>query len=314
VTKAQIGIMLEGQFGLNWERLEKIARTVEDSGYQCLFRSDHFSIGEDDDSLELWMSLNWLATHTERIEFGPLVTPVTFRHPSNTIRYATAVDDLSGGRLVLGMGAGWNEDEHTQWGIPFYDFPTRFDMFEEQLEMTERLLKTEGRVSFDGEHFSLKDAVLLPRPQRPGGPPILVGGNGPKRTLPMVARYADEWNAVFLDVATYKERTERLNNLLDERGRARDAVKRSLMTRVVYGRTDAEVKARAAKQDEDLDEMRADDRVVGTPQEIVDKLGEFVEAGVERFMLQWLDQDDTDGMAAMAEDILPHFHAETTPA
>lgn len=303
---AQIGIMIEGQFGLNWERLEKIAHTVESSGYQCLFRSDHFSIGEDQDSLELWMSLNWLAQNTERIEFGPLVTPVTFRHPSNTIRYATAVDDLSDGRLILGLGAGWNEDEHTQWGIPFYDFPTRFDMLTEQLEMTTRLLDNTGKVSFEGEHFSLKDAVLLPRPAR--RTPILIGGNGPNKTLPLVAQYADEWNAVFLDLTTYKERTKLLDSYLAERGREPGDVKRSLMTRVIYGKTDADVKARAEREGENLDELRANDRIVGTPQEIVDTLGAWNEAGVERFMLQWLDQDDTDGIAAMAEDVLPHFH------
>lgn len=305
---AQIGIMLEGQFGLNWERLEKIAHTVEEAGYQSLFRSDHFSIGRDDDSLELWMSLNWLAQNTQRIEFGPLVTPVTFRHPSNTIRYAVAVDDLSDGRLIFGVGAGWHEDEHIQWGIPFYDFPTRYAMFTEQLEMTKRLLETDGPVSFEGEHFSLKDAVLLPRPKQAGGPPILIGGNGPKKTLPLVAKYAREWNAVFIDHETYRERAALLDSYLEQEGRKPEDVKRSLMTRVVYGKTDAEVKQRAEAAGEDLDKMRAEGRIVGTPQEIVDRLGEWTDAGVERFMLQWLELDDTDGMAAMAADVLPHFH------
>ncbi len=305
---AQIGIMLEGQFGLNWERLEKIAHTVEEAGYQSLFRSDHFSIGRDDDSLELWMSLNWLAQNTQRIEFGPLVTPVTFRHPSNTVRYAVAVDDLSDGRLIFGVGAGWHEDEHIQWGIPFYDFPTRYAMFTEQLEMTKRLLETDGPVSFEGEHFSLKDAVLLPRPKQAGGPPILIGGNGPKKTLPLVAKYAREWNAVFIDHDTYKERAALLDSYLEQEGRKPEDVKRSLMTRVVYGKTDAEVKQRAEAAGEDLDKMRAEGRIVGTPQEIVDRLGEWTDAGVERFMLQWLELDDTDGMAAMAADVLPHFH------
>ncbi len=304
---AQIGIMLEGQFGLNWGRLEKIAKTVEDSGYQCLFRSDHFSIGRNDDSLELWMSLNWLATHTERIEFGPLVAPVTFRHPSMTVRYAAAVDDLSGGRMVLGLGAGWHDAEHEQWGVPFYDFPTRYDMFTDQLEMTKRLLESDAPVSFEGKHFSLKEAVLLPRPQR--RTPILIGGNGPKRTLPLVAKYADEWNAVFLDREVYKERAGILDGYLAEQGRKPEDVKRSLMTRVVYGKTDADVKARAEAAGEDLDKLREEHRIVGTPQEIVDQLGAWTEAGVQRFMLQWLDMDDTDGIAEMAQDILPHFHA-----
>lgn len=304
---AQIGIMLEGQFGLNWERLEKIAKTVEASGYQCLFRSDHFSIGRNDDSLELWMSMSWLAMNTERIEFGPLVTPVTFRHPSMNVRYAAAVDDLSNGRLVYGVGAGWHEDEHVQWGVPFYDFPTRYEMFEDQLEMTKLLLENNDTVSYEGKHFSLKDAILLPRPKR--RTPILIGGNGPKRTLPLVAKYAQEWNAVFIDRETYKERTDLLNGYLAEEGRKPEDVKRSLMTQVVYGKTDAEVKARAEANGDDLDAMREGSQIVGTPQEIVDQLGAWVDAGVERFMLQWLDMDDTDGIAAMAQDVLPHFHA-----
>lgn len=306
---AQIGIMIEGQDGLNWERWQRIARTVEDSGYQCLFRSDHFAIGKNLDSLELWTSLTWLASNTERIEFGPLVAPITFRHPSMTVRYAAAVDDLSDGRLVFGMGAGWHEDEHVQWGIPFHDFPTRFAMLEDALELTTRLLNSDEPVSFGGQHFSLKAAVLLPRPQRAGGPPILIGGNGPKRTLPLVARYAKEWNAVYTDIPTYKERAAILNGLLTEQGREQTDVKRSLMTRVVYGRTDSEVRERASKGwGGGLEKMRESDWIVGTGSEIVDKLGEWTEAGVERFMLQWLELDDVDLMEQLASDVLPHFH------
>ena len=123
---AHIGIMIEGQDGLNWTRWKRLIQSAEDFGYQCVFRSDHFTnaSGVDKDSLELWVSLAYAAAHTERIEFGPLVTPVTFRHPSMTVRMAAAVDDLSGGRLVLGMGAGWQEREHKKFGVPFYNFPT----------------------------------------------------------------------------------------------------------------------------------------------------------------------------------------------
>lgn len=305
---AQVSIMLEGQAGLNWKRWKNILHTAEDSGYQCVFRSDHFGIGKDDDSLELWISLAYAASHTKRIEFGPLVTPVTFRHPSMNVRYASQIDDLSGGRLLFGVGAGWHKDEHVQWGIPFYDFPTRYKMFTEALEMYDLLLNNNKPVSYEGEHFSLKDAILLPRPERAGGPPILIGGNGPKRTLPLVAKHAKEWNAVFLDIETYMERTNILNGLLAEQGRKPEDVKRSLMTRVVYGKDEATLKANAEKQAVDLSELRAADRVVGTGQEIVDKIAAWHEAGVERFMLQWMDLDDTEGMAAMAQDVLPHIH------
>src|SRR5512138_2833871 len=177
----EIAIMIEGQNGLTWPRWQRIARLVEEAGFAGLFRSDHFtnSNAVDIDSLELWTSLTWLAGNTSRIEFGPLVTPFSFRHPVHTARMASAVDDLSNGRLVLGMGAGWQEREHHKFGVPFYDRPTRFEMLAEALEMTSRLLRSDKPVTYKGKHFSLDEAILLPRPKRRGGPPILIGGSGP---------------------------------------------------------------------------------------------------------------------------------------
>jgi F420-dependent oxidoreductase-like protein len=308
VGMAQIGIMIEGQDGLNWSRWQRILQTAEDSGYQCVFRSDHFTnaAGEDKDSLELWVSLAYAATHTKRIEFGPLVTPVTFRHPSMTVRYAAQIDDLSGGRLVLGMGAGWQEREHMKFGIPFYDFTTRYEMLEDALQLTHLLLESNTPVHFSGKHFSLEDATLLPRPQRKGGPPILIGGKGPKRTPMLIAKYAREWNAVFIDMPTYKERNATLNQMLAEQGRASSEVKRSLMTRVFYGRNDAELKALV--KDTSVEEMTARGLIVGTAAQVVDQLGAWVDAGIERFMLQWIELDDMERMEAMARDVLPHFH------
>lgn len=305
---AQIGIMIEGQDGLNWARWQRILQTAEDSGYQCVFRSDHFTnaSGDDKDSLELWVSLAYAASHTKRIEFGPLVTPVTFRHPSMTVRYAAQIDDLSGGRLVLGMGAGWQDREHKKFGIPFYDFNTRYEMLEDALEMTHLLLESDTPVHFQGKHFSLEDATLLPRPQRKGGPPILIGGKGPKRTPALIAKYAREWNAVFIDMETYKERNATLNEMLAEQGRASSDVKRSLMTRVFYGRNDAELKALV--KDTSVEEMKARGLIVGTASQVVDQLGAWVDLGIERFMLQWIELDDIDRMEAMAKDVLPHFH------
>ena len=154
----QIGIMIEGQDGLNWARWQRLLRTAEDCGYQCVFRSDHFTnpVGEDKDSLELWISLAYAASHTSRIEFGPLVAPITFRHPSMNARYAAAIDDLSGGRLVLGMGAGWQDREHTKFGIAFHDFSTRYKMLEDALELTQRLLRSDTPSDFGGEYYQLE--------------------------------------------------------------------------------------------------------------------------------------------------------------
>ncbi len=306
---AQVGIMIEGQDGLNWERWKRILQAAEDFGYQCVFRSDHYTnaSGEDKDSLELWTSLTYAASHTKRIEFGPMVTPVTFRHPTMNVRYATAIDDLSNGRLVFGLGAGWQDREHTKFGVPFYDFPTRYKMLDEALQLIIRLLESDEPSDFAGEHFQLNDAILLPRPSRPGGPPILIGGNGPKKTLPMVAKYADEWNAVFLNLETYKERKALLAGYLEEQGRPVDDIKYSMMTRVIYAPTQEKLNALLSDQEQDADALRERGVIVGTGQEVVDQLSALVEAGLERFMLQWMDLDDIDRMESMAKDVLPHI-------
>jgi F420-dependent oxidoreductase-like protein len=312
---AQIGIMIEGQDGLTWERWGRLLQAAEDFGYQCLFRSDHYTNGSppDKDSLELWTSLTYAAVSTHRIEFGPLVAPVTFRHPALTVRMAAAVDDLSGGRLVLGLGAGWNEYEHKKFGIPFYDVSTRFDMFTEALELTGRLLLSDGPVSYQGKHFTLDDAQLLPHPKRPGGSPILIGGKGPKRTMPLVAKYADEWNGVFIPMDVYKERSALLDDLLRQNGREPGDVKRSLMTQVVFGKDDTALQNKLAiRGGTPAEELINHGLIVGTASSITDQIGKWVEAGVERFMLQWIDQEDIEGLELIARDVLPHFHGTSS--
>ena len=211
-----IAIMIEGQNGLNWPRWQRIARAVEELGFAGLYRSDHFvnSRPPDKDSLDLWVSLTWLASHTERIEFGSLVSPVSFRDPIFTARMARDVDDLSGGRLTLGMGAGWQEREHKKFGFDLLDMPGRFARLEEGLEVVTRLLRDDEPVTLSGRFYQLEEAVLLPRSARPGGPPILIGGNGPRRLLPLVARYADEWNALFIPPLRYAELGARLDQWL----------------------------------------------------------------------------------------------------
>ena len=305
----QIGLMIEGQFGLTWERWQRLLKAAEDYGFQCVFRSDHFTIGPPDmESLETFVSLTYAASNTKRIEFGSLVAPTTFRHPAMTTRMAAAIDDLSGGRLVLGLGVGWHEREHKQFGVPFYDKAIRFEMFEDALEITTRLLKSDVPVSYTGKHFSLDEAILLARPQRPGGPRLLIGGNGPKRTLPLVAYYADEWNAVGIAASEVKTRNTLLDNLLTECGRKPSDVKRSFMSRIFYGKTDADLQAKLAKESGSPQTDADPNHFVGTGSQVVDQISKFVEAGVERFMLQWNEFDDLAGIESLAKEVLPHFH------
>ena len=303
----ELTIMIEGQNGLNWQRWQRIVPLVEDLGFAGLFRSDHFTNGKppDLDSLELWVSLTWLAGHTRRIEFGPLVSPVSFRHPAFTARVASAVDDLSGGRLRLGLGAGWQDREHHNFGFELLDLPERFVRFQEGLEVITRLLRSDNPIFFEGKYFKLYDALLLPRPIRPGGPPIIIGGNGANRTLPLAARYADEWNAVFATSANFRRLSQRLDLLLEKNNRQTASVRRSLMTNLTFGRNDQELQARLHGRSKP--EMCARGLLVGTPGEITDQLGELASAGVQRVMLQWLDLDDLDGLEAFASTVLPQF-------
>lgn len=300
-----VAIMIEGQDGLTWSRWQRIAQTVEELGFAGLYRSDHFTNPNPPDleSLELWVSLTWLASHTQRIEFGPLVAPVSFRNPIMMARMASAVDDLSGRRLTLGMGAGWQEREHTNFGFDLLSVPERFARFEEGLEVTTRLLRSDDPTSFDGAFYRLKDAILLPRPQRPGGPPLLIGGNGVKRTLPLVARYAQEWNGVYITPSRFSELNAQLDELLQAQQREPNEVRRSLMTGLAFGRDNAEVQR--ALGGRDADDLRSHGVVVGTGPAVVEQLGQYAEAGVQRIMLQWRELDNIDGLEALAQAVLP---------
>jgi F420-dependent oxidoreductase-like protein len=300
-----LAIMIEGQDGLNWERWTRLASAAEDLGFAGLYRSDHFtnSRAPEKDSLELWISLAYLATHTKRIQFGPLVTPFSFRHPAVTARMAAAVDDLSGGRLHLGLGAGWQEREHDMFGLPLLNLPERMRRFKEGMEVVTSLLRSDARVNYSGKYYQLRDAILLPRPERPGGPPILVGGNGQERTLQIAAKYAAEWNAISLTPQDFRQRCERLDEFLLIEGRQPTAVRRSLMTGVFIG---PERVAKVTKAGgKSAEELRASGRLVGRPGEIVAQLGALAEAGCQRVMLQWLDQDDIRGLEEIAAQVLP---------
>jgi alkanesulfonate monooxygenase SsuD/methylene tetrahydromethanopterin reductase-like flavin-dependent oxidoreductase (luciferase family) len=259
------------------------------------------------DSLELWVSLIWLADHTRRIEFGPLVSPVSFRHPAMTARQAAAVDDLSNGRLTLGLGAGWQEREHSNYGFDLLAPRPRFKRLEEGLNVITSLLHSDRPVNFDGAYFHLRDAILLPRPKRPGGPPILIGGTGPKLTLPLAARFASEWNGTFLTPGKYDEVNRQLTGLLEANGRKPESVRRSLMTGCVFGRDDAEVKRKVSARGQTTERLRERGILVGTAPAIVNQLRELEQAGCQRVMLQWLDLDDLAGLEALARGVLPQL-------
>lgn len=310
----EIALMLEGQNGLNWQRWQRIAQLADEAGFAGLFRSDHYTNSNppDLDSLELWVSLTWLASHTRQLRFGPLVSPVSFRHPTLTARMAAAVDDLSGGRLTLGLGAGWQEREHTHFGWNLLDVPQRFARFEEGIQIILQLLRSDTPVSFQGKYFQVQEAILLPRPQRVGGPSILIGGNGERLTLPLAARYADEWNAVYLTPEQFQRRNQKLDETLVAAGRAPGDVRRSLMTGIEFGRTPEEVKQKAARRTQGkacVADLRKRGVIIGTANEVIQQLKELDRAGVQMVMLQWLDLDDLSGLAAFAELVLPGFKA-----
>lgn len=314
-----ISIMIEGQMGITWPRWKRLVREVEDLGFAGMFRSDHFTGARppDQDALEAIVALTYLADHTQRAHFGPLVAPFSFRHPALLARQAAALDDLSGGRMILGLGAGWQEREHCLFGFELGDVATRMQRLEEGIEVVTRLLNSDEPVTFEGRFFQLCEATLLPRPQRAGGPRILLGGNGMKRTLPLVARYAHIWNGVGLSPAEFQQRSQLLDTLLAARGRQPGDVKRTMMTAVFFGRDRDELDRRlrwrpvmpelAGKSlEEAVQVLTAEEHsIVGTPDMIVEQIRAYGRSGVEELMLQWFDFDDLDGLQAFARSVLP---------
>lgn len=313
-----LSIMIEGQDGLTWPRWKRLVSEVESLGFAGLFRSDHFTNPKlpDEASLEMIVSLTYLADHTQRIHFGPLVAPISFRNPPLLARQAAALDDLSNGRMILGVGAGWQEREHTLFGYELGDIPTRIARLEEGLEVITRLLHSNEPVTFEGKFFRLHEATLLPRPQRSGGPDILLGGNGVKRTLALVAKYANIWNAVFLSPDDFRERCTILDSLLQQVGRKQGDVKRTMMDGLTFARDTQELEHKLGQlrtqpehanksSQELLATLRSHNLIVGTPAMIVQQIKAYGEAGVEELMLQWFDTDDIDGLRAFAESVLP---------
>lgn len=316
-----LSLMIEGQNGLTWPRWQRLVAEAEDLGFAGLFRSDHFTNARppDKESLEMVVSLAYLADHSRRLHFGPLVAPLSFRHPMLLARQAAALDDLSGGRLILGLGAGWQEREHRLFGYELGDIPTRMQRLAEGLEVISRLLHNDNAVSYTGTFFYLDEATLLPRPQRPGGPPILIGGNGPKRTLPLVARYADIWNATFLSPQAFREHSALLDILLSSAGRQLAEVRRTMMLSLFFGRDQQELERRLTWRSRDpelanlplaqaVNKIASSGRaLVGSATEILEQIQEYARAGVAELMLQWFDLDDLDGLRAFASAVLPRL-------
>jgi F420-dependent oxidoreductase-like protein len=310
--------MIEGQEGLTWERWRAIMRRTEELGYESLWRSDHFVslMGRPDrDALETFTSLTLTAAETRRVRFGPLVAPITFRHPSLLARMAAAIDRLSGGRFVLGLGAGWNVPEHRAFGLPFPPVRERMDMLEEGIRVI-RALEGEGPASFAGKHYRLEEVQMHPKPvQRPL--PLLIGGAGERRTLRLVARYAQEWNLPGATPARVREKTEALERHCEQEKRDPATIARSVMAGFVVGEDDAAIARRLGALREVLpglpalpdDDLRAGLRgrgwLVGRPAAVVEQLGALARAGVDRVMLQHHNQDDHEVLELIAREVLP---------
>jgi F420-dependent oxidoreductase-like protein len=311
----RVGIMIEGQEGLTWERWLRLGQAAEDLGFESLCRSDHLTglWGESKrPSLETWTSLTVLAVRTWRIRFGPLVSPLTFYHPALLAKMATALDTLSGGRVDLGLGAGWNEHEHAMFGVPMPPMKERLD----RLECAARHIRALGAgqpVTLDQPYYPLKKAENVPLPTH-GRLRIVVGGRGEKRTLRIAAEFADEWNVTRVDIPGFVHKREVLAGHCAALGRDAETITRSLMVPMVIGRNTAEVARRIEAARTTFPQMPADEDawrrasfLAGSPDDIGTALLDWEAAGCQRVLLQMLDQTDLDALETFARRVLPRL-------
>jgi F420-dependent oxidoreductase-like protein len=302
-------LMIEGQEGVSWDEWVALAGACEEHGIEGLFRSDHYGstvAGEARGSLDAWATLGALAPLTSRIRLGTLVSPATFRHPSVLAKCALAVDHASGGRVEIGMGAGWMEREHEAYGFPFADGRTRLELLAEQVEIVHRLL-SEETVSFTGKHYRLEAAAPRPAPVQRPRPPIIIGGSARSGTVRPAVRFADEYNTTFGTVEECAGRRRRLDAACAEAGRDPATLPLSLMTGCIVGRDAGEVHdrlrrraERSGSSPEDLLAQRRDRFVLGTVDEAAERLRAYESAGVTRVMLQHLDHADLDMVEVIA--------------
>ncbi|CAM2887037.1 LLM class F420-dependent oxidoreductase [Saccharomonospora xinjiangensis] len=309
----ELRIFTEPQQGASYGDLLRVARAAEDAGYGAFFRSDHYlkmgSASGLPGPTDAWITLAGLARETSRIRLGTLVTAATFRHPSVLAISVAQVDQMSGGRIEFGLGSGWYADEHTAYGIDLPPTRELFDRYSEQLEIITGLWETpEGTTfSFDGDHYKLTGAPGLPKPAQRPRPPVILGGTGRKRTPQLAARYADEFNVPFNDIATASAQYERVDAAAEALGRPRGDIIRSAALVVAVGRDDAEVSRRADAIGREAGELRANG-VAGTVSEAVDTIGRWREAtGISRLYLQVLDLSDLDHLDLIASEVAPQL-------
>jgi F420-dependent oxidoreductase-like protein len=308
----RVTLFVEPHRGATYDDQLRLARHAEDAGFEGFVRADHYqSMGTDlglPGPTDAWITLAGLARETSRIRLGTLVNSATFRLPGPLAIMVAQVDAMSGGRVDLGMGAGWLEHEHTSYGIPFPPVGERFDRLGEQLAIITGLWSTPDgeRFSYDGKHYQLLDAPALPKPVQRPGPPILVGGKGPRRTPELAARYADEFNMPFKSVAETAAAFDRVKEACDTYGRPADR-KLTLSAGVVVaiGRTDADAQRRAAPLHVKT-ALPPEDPVVGSPDQLVQRIGELAAVGAERVHLRVIDMADLDHVDLIASEVLPH--------
>ena len=310
-------IFTEPQQGATYDDLLAVARATEDLGFDAFFRSDHYLVMGDGDGLpgptDAWTTLAGLARDTERIRLGTLVSSATFRHPGVLAIQVAQVDQMSGGRVELGLGAGWFAQEHAAYGIPFPE--KRFGLLTEQLEVVTGLWQTPvgERFRYAGEHYTLTDSPALPKPVqqravggRAPGVPVIVGGNGPRRPPALAARFASEFNSSFPELADIPDRFARVRAACEEIGRPADDLVYSVALVLCVGKDEAELARRAQAIGREPAELR-EHGVAGTVSEAVDRLGWLADQGVQRVYLQVLDLQDLDHLDLVAREVAPRL-------
>jgi F420-dependent oxidoreductase-like protein len=308
VALVDFRVFVEPQQGASYTDQLAVAQTAEALGFSAFFRSDHF-VAMSGDGLpgptDSWVTLGGIARETSSIRLGTLVTSATFRHPGPLAVAVAQVDEMSGGRVEFGIGTGWFEREHVAYGIPFPPMRERFARLTEQLEMITGLWTSPVGESFDyaGTHYAVNDSPALPKPVQRPHPPIIIGGLGTNRTPPLAATFADEFNVPFASLDTVRTQFERVREAVDAVGRSVDGMTYSAAFVVCAGRDDAEIGRRAAAIGREVDELRSNSPLVGTPNEIVERLGAFADVGVQRVYLQLLDLSDLEHLRLFADGV-----------
>ncbi|MGW4484479.1 LLM class F420-dependent oxidoreductase [Amycolatopsis sp. NPDC004368] len=306
-------IFTEPQQGATYDDLLRVAKATEAAGFDAFFRSDHYLKMGDGDGLpgptDAWVTLAGLARETQRIRLGTLVTAATFRHPGPLAISVAQVDQMSGGRVEFGLGAGWFDTEHTAYGLTLPPLKERFDRYAEQLEIITGLWKTPvgETYSFSGEHYTVADSPALPKPVQSPAPPVIIGGGGKKRTPELAARFADEFNLPFASPEAALAQFERVAAAAEAVGRDPKEILRSVALTVAIGRDDAEVARRAEAIGRDLGELR-ENGLAGTAAQVVERIGRWREkTGITRLYLQVLDLADLDHLEFIASDVAPQL-------